>query len=167
VSGTIHGQSFHIVDAVSMAATLSVTGGTQMQGLIFLTTTPHYCGDLAANTVRKGEMAVSISLADITGQAVGAPTMAGTYTVAAGGPLSPKAAAIKVVVTDQSCMAIAPSGAKATAGAVKLTSVDANAFDGTFDVTLDSGDHVSGSFSPESCPAIQTAIDSTTPASCM
>jgi hypothetical protein len=142
-----------------------VTGGTQLQGLIVMTTTPHLCDDLAANTERKGEMAVSIALADITGQTVTAPTMAGTYTVSSGGPLPSKAAALNARATDQACMTV--SAAKATAGTVKLKSVDANVFDGDFDVMLDSGDHITGSFSPEACPAIQSAIDSTTQVTCM
>ena len=35
-----------------------------------------------------------------------------------------------------------------------VTSVDGAVFRGNFDIVLDSGDHITGSFEPAACPAI-------------
>jgi hypothetical protein len=62
-------------------------------------------------------------------------------------------------MTDLNCAAISNNGAKATSGTVTLTKVSGNTFAGSFDALLDSEDHITGSFSPDECPAIQSAID--------
>lgn len=57
--------------------------------------------------------------------------------------------------------------AAGTSGTVTLTSVSGNRFSGNFDLVLDSGDHVTGSFDPEECPALNTALDNSMTSSCI
>jgi hypothetical protein len=169
VSGTIHGATFSIVDAVSVSASMTdpMTGATSTEAFVLMSTTPHLCMDLAANRQHPSEKVFSIQMADINGTTISTPTAPGTFTVFTGTTPPPKAAIIGAVVTDATCMSITASGAAGASGTVTLASISGNTFDGKFDVNLDSGDHVTGSFSPEDCPALQTALTSTAMPTCM
>ncbi|MBL0220091.1 MAG: hypothetical protein IPQ07_40265 [Myxococcales bacterium] len=52
------------------------------------------------------------------------------------------------------CQPINATKAGATSGTVTLTTVKGNVFAGTYDVLLNSGDHVTGVFEPGACPAL-------------
>ena len=171
VTGTIHGQKFAIVDAVSASVTFTdaQTGTTSSQAAIILTSTPNACQDLAGNIERMNEQLFVLGVATITGTTVAAPTATGAYTVFdtnSGTAPPPMAALVNAIATDTTCMSTANS-ANGTSGTVTLTTINGNTFDGKFDVTLDSGDHITGSFSPEACPGLQQALNSTATPTCM
>jgi hypothetical protein len=157
MSGTIKGQTFEIVDAVSVSFdTPNIKDQPSTAAYVFLGTTPNFCSDLKGNIARKGEMILSLLFADVHTTNDSTPTMPGTYTIGdyAIDPDSrpPRAAAAGATLLDANCNRIFDIGA--TAGTIELTSVAEDKFDGTFDATLDNGDHITGNFSPEPCPEI-------------
>jgi hypothetical protein len=69
-------------------------------------------------------------------------------------------------VFDATCTHVDADSVDATSGTVQLDSVAGNVFTGTFDVSFSvTGDHITGSFSPTSCPNLVTVP--TSPAACM
>jgi hypothetical protein len=152
VTGTIHGQPISVANAISA----SVTRSSLHFAAILLGSTPNLCADQMTNTEHPNQASLVIWLFDFsTGTA---PTMPGTFSIYQSAP-PPMAAMVSAEFTDASCQAITADSVQAMTGTVTLTSVSGNAFDGSFDVALDSGDHVTGDFAPEECPAIQTALD--------
>jgi hypothetical protein len=164
VEGNIHGSTFAIQDAVSA----SVAIGTVHGAVIFMSSTAGLCKDAAANVVHPNQKAIAITLFDVNGTTLNTPTAPGTYTIFQGsGTPSAKAAAWVASVSDATCNDIMASGATAMTGTVTLSGISGNAFSGSYDIVLDSGDHVTGSFDPEACPDIQMAINNTTTSTCI
>lgn len=168
VSGTIHGASVGVSDAISAAVAITGQAGTQHLAAVIMTSTPNACGDAAANIEHPNMKFVDLSMFDVNGTTFNAPTAPGTYSIYQGTGTPPaKAATFNVGVIDATCMTVDAMSAKATTGTVTLTGVSGNAFSGSFDVALDSGDHVTGSFSPGECAALQTVINTMTAPTCM
>jgi len=156
VSGTVHGTAISVDDSVSAAVTINTN---QHGAAIVLTNTAGACAQLTDHVQHPSEKVVIITVADYANLTLTTPTAPGEYSIYQGGTAPPKAATLQVVMTDLNCAPISNNGAKATSGTVKLTSVSGNTFAGSFDALLDSEDHITGSFSPSECPAIQNAID--------
>ncbi len=169
VGGTVHGVSLKVGDAISASAQLNTTLGIEHAAVIEMTSTGNTCAETQDPPIRHpDETAVVIELEDINGTTFNTPTVPGTYSIYQGtGTAPPKSASLQVKSVDSNCADIPTMEAKATTGTVTLASVSGNAFSGSFDVVLDSGDHITGSFEPEECPAIQTAINSTMTPVCM
>jgi hypothetical protein len=168
LSGTVHGQSFMIDDAVSAAVMTTASGVTIHAAAIFMASTKNLCADAMSNTVHPNEKAAVILLTDINGTTFNTPTATGTYAVFQGSGTPPaKSAFFNVLVNDATCKDVTAQEAAGTSGTVTLTAVSGNQFSGNFDLVLDSGDHVTGSFDPEECPALNTALSNTTTSSCI
>jgi hypothetical protein len=177
VTGAIKGQQFKILDAVSSPVTLTdpQTGMMSTQAQVILTTTADYCADLTMGVQQKDMKLIALALADITSDTMGkpttivTPTAPGRYLIVPPNPTSlpAKAGLWNASVTDDACLEVTANGARATGGTITLKSIKSGVFSGSFDVTLDSGDHISGGFSPEECPSIQAAIDATSAPPCM
>ena len=169
VSGTVHGSSLKVGDAISASAQVNTTLGSEHAAVIEMTSSGGECADSTNPPTRHpDETAVLISMSDVTGTTFNTPTVPGTYSIYQGsGAVPPKTASLSVRVLDTTCADVPTMEAKATTGTVTLTAVSGDAFTGSFDVVLDSGDHLTGSFDPEGCPAIQTAINSTGTPVCM
>jgi hypothetical protein len=166
VTGTIHGQSFAIEDAISASISGTDTNGNPFSEVaVIMATSKNLCTTLGANQQPKNIKAVQIAVADFSGTSLSAPTTPGTFTITQ--TAMPMIGAWSAIVTDASCMDVPASDAKGTSGTITLTSISNGAYDGHYDVVLDSGDHVTGSFNPEPCPALQTALNSTTPPACI
>lgn len=159
VDGNIHGSAFSIQDAVSASVAFDTVHGA----VIAMSSTSGLCKDIAANAVHPNQKVVVITLFDVNGTTLNTPTAPGSYTIFqdSGTPPS-KAASWFASVNDATCNEIDASGATATTGTVTLSGISGNAFSGSYDVVLDSGDHVTGSFDPEACPDLQKAFDSPT-----
>jgi hypothetical protein len=167
VSGTVHGTSLNIQDAISASVTQTPQGITTHTALVVMANASNLCGDIAGNISHPNEQGVAISMIDVNGATFTTPTAPGTYAIYQSGSPPAKAASLSVTVDDATCKGIAASSAKATSGTITLSAVSGNAFSGSFDVALDSGDHITGSFSPEECPGIQTQLDMPTQPVCM
>jgi hypothetical protein len=156
VSGTVHGTAISVGDSVSAAVTLN---SNQHGAAIVLTNKADACKQLTDHVQHPSENIVIITVADVANLTLTTPTAPGDYSIYQGGAAPAKAATLQVVETDLNCNPISNNGAKATSGTVTLTTVSGNTFAGHFDALLDSEDHITGTFSPSECPAIQSAID--------
>jgi hypothetical protein len=157
VSGTVHGTAIPVGDAVSAAVTISAN---QHGAAIVLTNAGDACAQLTDDVRHPSEKIVVITVGDYANLTLTTPTAPGTFQIYQGGSIPAKAATLEVVMNDLNCEAVSNLGAKATSGTVTLTKVSGNTFAGSFDALLDSEDHITGSFSPDECPAIQSAFDS-------
>jgi hypothetical protein len=165
-SGTVHGMSFAIHSAASGEVTNG--GATLHAGAVLLSSSAGTCADVNANQAHQNEKGVLILLWDVVGTTTNAPTAPGMYSIYQGsGTSPPKAATLNAIVFDATCTPIANDGAKGATGTVNLTGVSGVHYSGTFDVALDSGDHVTGSFDPEECPNLGTYLSATNNAACI
>lgn len=156
-----------VSDSVSAAVSIPIGTFTLHGAFIVMTSTPEICTDVTANVERANQKYVTITLSDVNGTSFTTPTAPGTYSIyQADTTPPPKAATLDVGVTDGSCNKIEGSSADATSGTVVLESVSGNVFKGTFNVVLNSGDTIKGSFDPEGCAGIQASLSNTTPPTC-
>lgn len=156
VSGTVHGTGISVSDSVSAAITVNTN---QHGAAILLTSTGNTCANLMNRVEHPSERAVIITVEDVMNLTLTTPTVPGTYSIYQGGQAPPKAATLQVLVDDLNCQRVDNMGAKATSGTVTISSISGNHFAGSFDVVLDSTDHIKGTFDPMECPAIQSVID--------
>lgn len=166
LTGSVHGSTIGIQDAISAAVTITQGTTTAHGAVILLSTSKTLCADAMTTATHPNEKAVIITLFDVNGMTLNTPTAPGTYTIAQSGTPPAKAAVLDVSAVDATCNDDQANDASATSGSVVLTSASGNAFHGTFDVVLDSGDHVTGDFSPQECPALQTALTTTSSGTC-
>ena len=158
VDGTVRGQPVAIVEAASAA--VSSTTGSASEAMILMSSTTGLCVAPSAVVNHPGEKVVMIILSDSNGTMTNAPTAPGTYTVGTASLTPAKAAVFEVNVLNATCGNDSSLGSVATAGTVTLTSVDGGAFAGTYDVTLDTGEHVTGSFDPDACSTLADEVHS-------
>ena len=163
VSGTVHGTAISVGDSVSAAVTIN---SNQHGASILLTSSGNVCPDLMNHVNHPNEKVVVITVGDYANLTFTTPTAPGDYSIYQGGSIPPKAAKLQVLMYDTTCAPITNNGATATSGTVKLTKVSGNTFAGTFDALLDSQDHITGSFDPTECPAVQSIVDGQGSASC-
>ncbi|HEY3803940.1 MAG TPA: hypothetical protein VGL61_15095 [Kofleriaceae bacterium] len=158
-AGTVAGNSYVIQDAVSLAD--HSTDGT---ALVIMSTMPGICDRLAAGTIDANERFVTITMSDSTQTSSSPPASPGTFTVST--MSSANFGGVSTDVFDGTCTHVDDQSVDATSGSVQVVSVAGNVFTGTFDVSFSvTGDHLTGSFSPTSCPNLVTVP--TSPAACM
>jgi hypothetical protein len=149
VVGMVQGQPIQIMDAVSLNAT---GNDGSRRALIWMSTTYGVCGDLASNIARKFSSTIIMTLGDGNANPITAPSGPGVYAISVS--TAGNFASWGTVRTDGACNTISSSTVKATSGSVTLTSVRGDVFAGTYDVMLDTGDHVTGAFAPGACPTL-------------
>jgi hypothetical protein len=85
-----------------------------------------------------------------------APTAPGTYTISSSlPPTVPHAANVAGRIVDATCSNNTANDAVALSGTVQLTGVEAGTYTGTFDLVLDSADHITGSFDAPTCGQVR------------
>jgi len=144
VSGTIDGSAFLPLDAIAVVG----QGGAQ----IIVTSTPNACADVQNNVQRANSRVIGILLNDA--DAGSQPLSAGVYTTSYGAPNPPaREASFEVDSLDAQCNVTPVPPPDGTGdGTVTVTSVNGATLAGTFDVILEDGTHVTGSFEPVACP---------------
>ena len=145
VSGPIKGKTFAVADAITLARPDGVE--------IALTSSADQCVPSAQQVQHPYETALLILLADYdasTGHAT-APVASGTYTINTGSTMLPHGATVEGNILDASCVNNADNAALASSGSVTLSGVANGTFSGTFDVLMDSGEHITGSFAAPTC----------------
>jgi hypothetical protein len=169
LNGTIHGKSFAMKDAASGEVVVTTAGGAMLHtGAILLTSTAGTCADVDANQAHQNEKGLLLVLWDVVGTTTNAPTQPGMYSVYQGSGTSPmKAGTVNALSFDATCNPIAADAAKGATGTVNLTAVSGMKYSGTFDVSLDSGDHITGSFDPIECPSLGNYLAPTNNAACI
>jgi hypothetical protein len=143
ISGPIKGKTFAVNDALTLASTTGVE--------IALTSNADACVPPAQQIQHPGETALLLLLSDYDAASgkTTAPTMPAAYPVTSS--MMAHVAIVEANILDAMCANNADNAALATTGTVELTGVDGGTFSGTFDVQLDSGDHVTGSFDAPTC----------------
>jgi len=150
VSFTIRGQSFTAVETISAVQT---TSGTTF-GVVALSGRSGSCALAASNTNPKNTKILVIAVTDNFAAAT-----TGAFTVAA---TSGKLASVKFISYDATCGDISAQEAMGVSGTITLTSVSGNALAGTYDITFDSTDHITGSFTGTACAGVNLTGTSTT-----
>lgn len=153
LTGTVNGTTLVIGDVVSARA---VPSGAASYGAVALTTRSGVCADLSAGIERKNDTMVVLTMKDATVQPAGFPTGPGTFTIGVTDQMS--IGTLSVVVTDASCAGVAASSKNAVSGTIQVTSVSDDVYRGSFSATLDGGDTITGTFDPDSCPALGYAL---------
>lgn len=165
-NGTVHGQSMTPKDYISSPATVSFASGTAPVAAIVISDAGAACTRLAANQEPKSSRSLVIFLSDVDrGSGVfGVPSGLATYTVFTVGSGAPPThfAVASFGVNDASCNQIAAQSATAVAGAVALTGIADGAYAGTYDLSFDSGDRVTGAFNTAVCRALATFLANNT-----
>ncbi|TMA28567.1 MAG: hypothetical protein E6J78_05475 [Deltaproteobacteria bacterium] len=166
VNGTIKGQSLKPADTVSAPVTVALTGGgTASLAGVVVSDVPGLCAKAASNTTPKSAHILFLGAGDVnpTSFQITAASTAGTYSIYGGSGAPPaKVADVSFFSYDASCTEITTQSASATSGTVTLTSVNNGSYSGNFDVTFDSGDHVTGSFSASNCANLNMYFGTTT-----
>lgn len=154
-TGPLPGGSFDIKDTIG--ATIDVEGDGSL--LIMLASTANLCADARAATPidRQGQHHIAIDLLDENNGARTAPTAPGTYTIYPNtGSRPPKSASFTTGAFDSVCESDDTFDASGQSGSVILTALTPH-FTGTYDVILNTGDHVTGSFDATPCTELQAA----------
>jgi hypothetical protein len=134
IDGTIRGVEFASTDAIVLGS------GAQVEIVL---AGGNSCVPPAQQVQHPGETALLLILQDP------ARVTPGSYPVVTSS--SDRAAEVEGNILDAMCINNADNDAVASLGTVTLTNVDGSEYDGSFDVTFDSGDHVTGSFSATQC----------------
>ena len=146
VSAPIKGKTFAVQDALAIASTQQV--------MVVLSSNADECVPPAQQVQHPGETALLLILDDydMTSGKHTAPSAPATYTISATlGGTAAHNAVVEGNILDATCVNNADNDAVADAGTVVLTAVKDGTFTGTFDVMMDSGDHVKGTFDAPTC----------------
>ncbi len=163
VSGNLPGGGLQVADQISAVVTMD----SDSDARILLTNTMNLCQDVSASIDRKGEHYVMLVLHDVTATAKTAPTAPGTYTIYPNTGSEPaKSAVLTAGGFDANCQPNDAESAQGQSGTVTLSMVSGNVFAGTYDVVLNSGGHITGSFQPEACPSAAAALANSDGHSC-
>lgn len=146
-----------IADAIS--ARIYLGAADHSEATILLSSVPDACDGRTATSLRANETAVEINLVDATVQRSVAPTAPGTFIWGE----SEFQASGYVNLADAQCGHIMSEESVIDSGTVHLTAVAGDVFTGDFDVMLDTGEHLTGTFNPTACPS----LNSVTPMPCM
>ena len=155
VNGGIAGHGVIVSDVASA----QVTTATGSSAMIVLSTDGDVCGDAGSNVAHPGTASVTIELTVNTGTAALAPIGSGAYyvTATADDATPPEnEAQVTASFLDASCAASGSNVVAGTSGTVTLTVVDDDAYQGQFDVTLATGDRITGDFESVACASLQT-----------
>lgn len=165
VDGTIKGGTFAASDAISAVFTQSAQGVSSTSATILVSTTGGVCDVISGGHAPAGSQSLVINLFDVDAKsgAVTAPSAAGTYTVATQSSIAPHSAGVAWISLDKTC---AKTQALGVSGTVTLSSASSNGYAGSFDLTLDSGDHVTGHFDSTSCNAFGAELAGMTDLPC-
>src|SRR5690349_13110728 len=163
-TGTIGGQPFAVVDAVSAQVQGTDTSGqTFRNGVVLLSSVPTICAKLSAKKEARNTQYLILFVATFDGSVVDAPKGPGTFAVGAQAAQT-SAATGTYFATDATCTVVG-SPACATAGAVTLTGTGGT-YQGSFNLTFNATDAVTGTFTAPGCPALADLVQSASATAC-
>ena len=167
VDGSLGGHSFVAAEAVSTVWTQKANGIQTNSAAILISTQARVCDVISGGHSPRGSQSLLFSLTDVDGKtgAATAPSGSGVYTVVGkSGQPQAHTAGVAWVSLDQMCGKAAQ--ADGVGGTVTLSTASPSGYTGSFDLTLDSGDHVSGHFDSTSCGALAGELDDMTEPPC-
>jgi hypothetical protein len=152
VTGTLEGSPIVINDAIAHDVTASGFEFDGQSTVVMMSSFSAACPKQAASAGVPNGRLLLFGLASIDGNGKATPvSRPGTYTVFTGFPAASTLAAEVFYERDgASCLKV--TGSQATSGKVNVTGL--NPLVATFDLKLDNGDHVSGSFKAPTCLAL-------------
>jgi hypothetical protein len=170
VNGTIHGRQITAADASSAVVPVTWNGFSLQAGGVVISSAANICATLTASKQPRSWQSLVLGVAQQQGATFAAPTGPGVFNVITSAPTDSKVALVYFRTTDDRCADLGPNAdAAATSGTVTLTSVGAT-YTGSFEVTFDTGEHVTGSFRAPACPGVvpvvQSLLGSGTPPAC-
>src|SRR5207253_10388471 len=151
LNGVVRGPPMKPVDAVSSPGRVSLGAISADVAAIVLSDVSGVCAKLTANTEPKNGKALVILLADVdrSSFSVTAPSQPGTFDVfnpAGTFGIPPAHLAVVRFGVNESCAEVPGQFAVATSGAVKLTSVSASGYAGTYSIGLETREQIRGEF---------------------
>jgi len=163
VTGTIGGNSLKAGDAVSTLG--AVAGAVALDTLpynaaaVVLSNSSGLCASASSGKEPKSSQFLTLLLNDQTLHFP--PSVPGTYPVwPLTGPQPATFVVVQYTLTDANCLPVQSD--RAISGTVTITSIGNGDVSGNFDLTFDSGDHVTGSFSAKNCyPFLGLLLNST------
>ena len=172
--GTMTGPgSFMPMDTISASVTSGPdgAGGTSQVARIVMATTSGLCTDASASPPvdRKNQTYLVIELANVFGARTETPSAPGTYTIYPNSGSRPAASASFVFGGfDATCQPNDGVAASGQSGTVTLAAISSTGvFTGSFDVVMNTDAHLTGTFQPDACPALQTEATSIAEHSCI
>jgi hypothetical protein len=165
ITGAIRGIPYPVAESIS--ATLSSTRGSQ--AVIVLSSSRDACTPADAQIAHPGETTLIVIAADVTGtdshttEAPGAP---GTYPVidiTTQTTPGPRFAFAYTSRLDASCGNPAEDQTSSVSGSLVLTAAHDGVYAGTFDIVLDSADHITGEFHPTACSTLPAIFSGANP----
>ncbi len=159
VNGTIRGASMRVADAIS-GNYFNPIGLYTGYGVIALSTSGGLCGTWGAGKQPKSSQFLLFEVFDInlTTSQNTAPSGPGSYTVLANPGVIARPAYVTYLALDANCHLSSAIGG--SSGTLTLSSVGNGGYSGTFDVTFNSGDRVTGSFNASNCAGLATLLSS-------
>jgi hypothetical protein len=162
VSGNVAGKPLNVQGTFSAPFDFMVNGSVQaVGGVVVITDSALACGDFASNVSPKNGRALGFIFTDRENGSFAAITPGTFPLVSVNDPNQPqtgRSAFGAVQSFDASCGST--SSGFATGGKLVVTAVDGSgALSGTFDVTTDAGEHITGSFASTHCGTLQTQND--------
>jgi hypothetical protein len=161
VDVTISGNRYHAAQAISSPLP-SIPSGKIETGMVVLSSSTDVCLPADSQIQHPGETTIVILLKDGDGPPTGPATFTAVDANSTGTP-PPRIAILYTSILDANCGNNAEQQTSAVAGTVTLTAVHDGAYAGKFDVALDSGDHITGTFDADNCVLLpgELASDST------
>ncbi|MGZ6143806.1 MAG: hypothetical protein ACXWLM_10735 [Myxococcales bacterium] len=164
--GTVRGVAMSPKDAVSSPATVGFTSGAAPVAAIVISDAARLCATVSANLEPKSSRALLLFLADVNPSTGAIEAAAGTgrfpIFIVGSGVAPAHFAVASFAANDASCREIAADSAGAVSGSVTLTGNGGGAYEGTYDLAFDGGDHVTGAFHTATCQALATYLGSLT-----
>ena len=160
--GSVRSVSMQPKDAISSVATVRLASGAAPAAAIIISDAGALCTKVSANLEPASSRALILFLADVnpsTG-ALQAAAGIGVYPIFILGSGVPPAhfAVATFGANDASCKDIPADSADATSGSITLTGNAGGEYAGTYDLTFDSGDHVTGAFDTAVCQGLASYL---------
>jgi hypothetical protein len=151
--GTIHGRTFVPTESVATVVPGQDIGDTLVQ--ILVSDAAGFCADLQQTALPKNAAYLNFRVADYDAASglFSAPTVPGTHVITphVNPSVSAKVALGNYIHDDATCQPIAADAAVVISGSIVFTSVANGTYQGTYDVTLNSDNRVTGAFTASSC----------------
>ena len=161
-AGTVHGVTMQPKDAISAKATVAFSSGAAPVAAIVISDLGGLCITVSANLEPKSSRALFLFLADVNSStgAIEPAAATGVFPVFVVGSGTPPAhfSVASFGANDALCKEITAQAADAVSGSVTLTANGGGAYDGTYDLTFDSGDHVTGAFHTGACDGLTSYL---------
>jgi hypothetical protein len=156
VTGQVAGEPVTTTDTVAIVESGAAFGLANGQAVeIAITNVPNTCAVLQRHGDPANATSLSFGVTSLTG-----PVAAGTYPVVPGASGSSAASAEGgYATTDAQCND--KTSIAAASGSVTFSTISSSVVEGTFDIVLAGGDHVSGSFNAPVC--VFSPVTSTQP----